>query len=42
MARLNMSIPVCRKARGQAYRVRTYNDAGESAYSNIVQVMVLG
>ena len=25
-----------------AYRVRTYNDAGESAYSNIVHVTVLG
>jgi len=40
MARLNVPIPVCRKARGQAYRMHTYNDAGEPTYCNIAQVMV--
>jgi len=28
------------KGEGAAYRVRAYNDAGESAYSNIVHVTV--
>ena len=30
------------KGQGAAYRVRTYNDAGESAYSNIIHVMIPG
>jgi len=30
------------KGQAEAYRVRTYNDAGESAYSNIIHVMIPG
>ena len=30
------------EGQGAAYRVRTYNDAGESAYSNIMHVMIPG